>query len=145
MELSPASGMTSVECGQPFRPPSGGVLAVDGRFPARAAAAEDLLSGTVEVTGQAGLKGVAQPGADVFLVQEGRVVAMPLPQDAVGMLWATAPGETKSLPGEVALTSCDSGEPLAAGTYEVYARVMIIPDDGGGAESFGGPWPLEVQ
>jgi hypothetical protein len=54
-------------------------------------------------------------------------------------------GEAKSVPAEAGLASCETGEPLEPGTYELYARVMVIPDDGGSVESFGGPWPVEVR
>ncbi|MCW2701081.1 MAG: hypothetical protein JWQ45_2616 [Blastococcus sp.] len=146
MEPSSAhAGVTTVECGQQFQPSAAGALALTGRFPAQVPASQQTVGGTVEVSTPENLKGVTQPGADVFVVREGRVVAQPVTQDAVGMLWATAPGETKSVPGEVALTDCGSGEALPPGSYELYARVMIIPDDGGMVESFGGPWPLEIQ
>jgi hypothetical protein len=81
----------------------------------------------------------------VFLVRDGRVVTAPLPQDAVGIVWMVAAGQTTGMPGEAALTSCDTGEPLEPGVYEVYARFTVIPDEGGSVESFGGPWPLEVR
>jgi len=144
MESAPNPG-TAIVCEQRFQPPGGGALALTGHFRAQVAGSEPTLSGTIGVTASEKLKGVTQPGADVFVVQDGRIVAVPLPQDAVGIIWATAPGETKTVPGAVALTSCESGKPLGAGSYEVYARVLVFPDAGGTVESFGGPWPLEVQ
>jgi hypothetical protein len=145
MEPAPASGTTPVDCGQAFSLPAGGALALTGRFPAEVPAGEQILSGTVEAVSSQQLRGVAPPGADVFLVRDGHVVSIPLPQDAMGILWAVAAGEPKSLPAEASLVSCDTGEPLASGSYELYVRMTVIPDDGGSVESFGGPWPLEVR
>jgi hypothetical protein len=144
MEPTPATGATAIDCGQPFALPAEGPLALAGEFPAEVASGQPTVSGTVEVLSTQELRGVAPPGADVFLVRDGRVVTTPLPQDAIGVVWAVGAGETKSLPGEVALASCDSGEPLEPGVYQVYVRLMVIPDSGGSVESFGGPWPLEV-
>jgi hypothetical protein len=145
MEPSPTPGITAIECGQPFQAPTEGVLALAGQFPADVSAGQETLSGSVEVTSQQELQGLTPPGADAFLVSDGRVVTIPLPQDAVGMLFSVAPGETISAPAEAVLVSCDSGDPLAPGTYELYARLVVIPDGGGSVESFGGPWPLQVQ
>jgi hypothetical protein len=64
----------------------------------------------------------------------------------MGIRWDLAPGRTERLPGEATLVSCDpGGGSVRPGTYELYARVVITPDDGAGVESFGGPWPLEVR
>lgn len=145
MEPAPASAVTAVDCGQPFALPAEGPVTLTGQFPTEVAAGAQMLSGSVEATSAQEMRGVTQPGADVFLVRDGRVVTTPLPQDAMGILWAVAAGGAKSLPAEGALASCDSGEPLEPGSYEVYVRLMVIPDDGGGVESFGGPWPLEVR
>jgi hypothetical protein len=145
MEPAPTSTAARVECGQPFALPAAGPMTLTGQFPAEVAAGEPMLSGTVEATSLQELRGVTQPGADVFLVRDGRIVTTPLPQDAMGIIWSVAAGEAKSLPAEGALAACDSGEPLQPGAYEVYARLMVIPDDGGSLEAFGGPWPLEVR
>jgi hypothetical protein len=145
MEPDPVSATARVDCGQPFALPAAGALTLTGQFPAEVAAGEPMLSGTVEATSSEVLRGVTQPGADVFLVRDGRVVTTPLAQDAMGILWSVAAGEARSLPAEGALAACDSGEPLEPGAYEVYARLMVIPDDGGSVEAFGGPWPLEVR
>jgi hypothetical protein len=34
---------------------------------------------------------------------------------------------------------------VGPGSYELYARVVLTPDDGAAVESFGGPWPLRVR
>ncbi len=145
MEPEPVSATTAVDCGQPFSLPPGGALALTGQFPAEVPAGEQILSGTVEAVSSQELHGVTPPGADVFLVRDGRVVTTPLPQDAMGILWAVAAGQSKSLPAEASLASCDTGEPLTPGSYELYARLTVIPDEGGSVESFGGPWELEVR
>ncbi len=145
MDSAPTSDITTVECGQPFQRPTEGVLALAGQFPAHVPVGQETLSGTVQVTTQQALQGVASPSADVFLIRDGHVIAVPTPKDAVGMLISLAPGETTSLPAEAVLVSCESGEPLGPGTYELYARLQVIPDDGSNVESFGGPWPLQVQ
>jgi hypothetical protein len=135
-----------LECGQPFRPPAGGTLTLTGRFPATAAAGDRTLAGTVEVTSRTAVRGVLAPRADVFLVREGRIATVPLAQDSVGVRWDLRPGKAERLPGEVALVACDPGAgSLRPGTYELYVRVALTPDDGTAVESFGGPWPLEVR
>ncbi len=140
------SGATAVECGQPFRPPAGGWLTLTGRFPATVPAGSRAVTGTVEVTSRKAVRGVVAPGADVFLVRDGRVASVPVAQDAMGVRWDLAPGRTERLPGEATLMSCDpGGGSVRPGTYELYARVVFTPDDGAGVESFGGPWPLESR
>jgi hypothetical protein len=42
--------------------------------------------------------------------------------------------------------SCSpGGGSVGPGAYELYVRVVVIPDDGMAVESFGGPWPLDVR
>jgi len=119
-----------VRCGQDVRT-AGGALNLAGRFPATATAGELRVAGTVDVTSPSALRGVAAPYADMFLVKDGKVVTLPVPQDAVGVRWELAAGAAKSVPGEVALTSCEpGGGPLGPGTYELYARIAIFPDSG---------------
>ena len=144
---TPTAGSTALACGQPFRPPAGtGPLTVHGRFPASVPAGSGLVTGLVEVTSRVAARGVVAPHAQAFLVRDGRVASVPVPQDALGLRWELTPGTVERLPGEAALVSCEpGGHPLPAGTYQLYARVLFIPDDGTGLESFGGPWPLEVH
>ena len=146
--VSPTSAADEVPfaCGRLFRPPVGGVLALTGRFPSTVSVGERTLAGTVEATSRVAVRGVVAPRADVFLVRDGRVATVPTAQDAVGERWDLAPGAVRRLPGEVPLVSCaPAGEPVPAGAYEVYARVVVTPDDGAAVEYFGGPWPLEVR
>jgi len=117
-----------------------------GRFVQSVPAGQQTVSGTVEVAGREAVRGVAAPAADVFLVGEGRVVTMPLAQDAIGVRWELAAGETKSMAATASLLSCEpDGGPLAPGSYALYARVVLTPDDGAAQRAFGGPWPLRVR
>ncbi len=145
---APPTGTTAIECGQPFRPPTGGPLALTARFPTTASLAEGrVVTGTVEATSQVAVRGVVTPRADVFLVGDGRVTTVPTPQDAVGVRWSLAAGQVERLPADLTLAACgeDAG-PVPPGTYQLYARVVLTPDDGAaGVESFGGPWPIEVR
>ncbi|MQS16702.1 hypothetical protein F7Q99_32070 [Streptomyces kaniharaensis] len=146
MNPTPSTGTTAVECGRPFRPPASGALGLTGSFPSTAEAGARVVAGTVEATSRVALRGVVTPAAEVFLVRQGRVVTVPVPQDSLGVRWDLSPGQTERLPGEAALTSCDpGGGPVPPGSYELYARVVVRPDDGPAVESFGGPWPLEVR
>ncbi len=139
----PASG-SEPACGQPLRLPAAGPLTLAGRFPARAAVGAATVAGTVEATSTAAVGGVVRPDADLYLVRDGRVVAVPLPQDAVGTRWDLPAGATRRLPAVAGLRSCATGEPVPAGSYQLYTRVTVVPDQGAAVESFGGPWPLEV-
>jgi hypothetical protein len=134
-----------VACGRPFQLPASDELRLVGRFPESVPAGRQTVSGTVEVTSEEAVRGVAAQHADAFLVREGRVVTTPLAQDAIGIRWDLAAGETKSMPGTASLVSCEpNGGPLPAGDYELYASVVLTPDDGAPTRAFGGPWPLRV-
>jgi len=135
-----------VRCGAAFRLPAPAGLRLVARFPERVEVGQRTLNGTVEVTGSDAVRGVAAPGADVFLVAAGRVVTVPVAQDAIGVRWELAAGETRSLPATASLVSCErDGAPLAPGRYELYARVLITPDGGAAQRAFGGPLPLHVR
>jgi hypothetical protein len=127
-------------------PAGAGPLTLTGRFPAAAPAGAGVVSGVVEVTSRVPVRGVVLPRAEVFLVRDGRVATVPVPQDAMGARLDLAPGRTEQLPGEAALASCEPGVgPVPPGIYELYARVVFTPDGGASVESFGGPWPLQVR
>jgi hypothetical protein len=147
--VDPASarGITALKCGQPLRVPAGGgLLTLTGRFPAAAPAGAGVVSGAVEVTSRAPVRGVVLPQAEVFLVRDGRVATLPVLQDAMGVRLELARGRTGRLPGEATLVSCEPGAgPVPPGIYELYARVVLTPDDEASVESFGGPWPLQVR
>ncbi len=138
--------MGEVRCGRPFHLPAAGGLRVVARFPESVQAGQPAVSGTVEVISREPMRGVAAPAADVFLVRDDQVVAMPMPQDAMGVRWELAAGETRSVPAVASLASCEShGEPVPPGRYELYARVVLTPDDGPARRAFGGPWRLDVR
>jgi hypothetical protein len=146
VDTTPVTSVTTLTCGSSFRRPADSALTLTGRFPATVRAADRVVAGTVEATSHSALRGVVAPGADVFLVRDGRVTTVPMAQDAMGVRWELDAGTTKRLPADATLLSCDpSGRPVAPGTYELYARVLVVPDDGPAVESFGGPWPLEVR
>ncbi len=135
-----------VECGRVFRSPGGGALALTGRFPAWLPVGAATVSGTVGVSSAGVVRGVISPRADVLLVRDGRVVAVPLPRDLLGVRLDLLPGETWELPGETALVSCEPGGALlSAAWYELYVRVVLSRDDGDLVESVGGPWVLELR
>jgi hypothetical protein len=116
------------------------------RFPDSVQAGQQAVSGRIEVTSPEAVRGVAAPAADVFLVRDGQVVAMPVPQDAIGVRWELAAGETRSVPAPASLVSCKpQGGPLPPGRYELYARMVLTPDDGAAQQAFGGPWRLGVR
>ena len=135
-----------VRCGRPLRLPPPAELRLVARFPESVPAGRQTLSGTVEVTSRDAMQGVAPPAADVILVRDDRVVTTPLAQDAIGIRWELAAGETRTMPALASLVSCEpGGGPLPAGRYELYARVVVTPDDGAAQQAFGGPWPLHVR
>jgi hypothetical protein len=141
-----ASQAGEVTCGRPFALPSPGDLNLTGRFAERAKADRQIVSGTVEVTAEKAVRGVAAAGADAFLVRDGRVVTVPLPQDAVGVQWDVAAGETKRVPATASLVSCEQGGgPLPPGDYELYVQFVLTPDDGEPTPAYGGPLPLRVE
>jgi hypothetical protein len=145
---SPAvsSASAAIECGKPFHLPSTGTFTLTGSFPTTASTGGPAVSGAVDITSRTAIRGVASANVEVFLVRDGRVVTLPMPQDAMGIRWEMAPGETRRVPGMASLMSCDpAGGPVRAGSYQLYARMALTADDGGRVESFGGPWPLEVR
>ena len=109
-------------------------LRLVARFPESVRAGQQTLSGTVEVTSREAMRGVAPAAADVFLVREDRVVTTPVAQDAIGIRWELAAGETRTMPALASLVSCEpDGGPLPPGDYELYARVVVTPGRRGGA------------
>jgi predicted small lipoprotein YifL len=142
----PVSQLTAIGCGAQFRPPSPGPLTLTARFPATVTHDDEPVAGSVDAVGAAAVHGVGPGRAEAFLVRDGLVVTVPVPQDSMGMLWELAPGAVKSVPADVTLTSCAAGgAPIAPGTYDLFVRIVLTADDGGPLESVGGPWPLQVQ
>jgi hypothetical protein len=141
-----SSDAGEVRCGRPFRLPAPARLRLDARFPESVPAGQQTLTGMVEITSRDAMRGVAPAAADVFLVRDDRVVTTPVAQDAIGIRWEPAPGETRTMPAPASLLSCEpDGGPLAPGGYELYARVVVTPDNGAAQRAFGGPWPLRVR
>jgi hypothetical protein len=136
---------TAIECGQQLRIPAGDTLTLTGKFPASSAAGQRSVAGAVEVSSRVAVRGVSSPNAAVVLVQNGRVVTLPGPQDLIGVRWDLPAGTTKQVPGEVTLVSCVDGASVRPGDYELYAWVVVIADDGTRVESVGGPWKFEVR
>jgi hypothetical protein len=139
--------VTSLDCGVPIDVLQSTVtgLAMTGQFPPAADRGGDgTFTGSVAVTGT-GVTGVASPDADVYLVQAGMVVSTPGPKDSVGQQvdLGSAAGATFAAPGSIA--SCDSGEPLPAGSYDIYAAVLVNQADGSVGVAAGGPWPLAIN
>jgi hypothetical protein len=134
-----------VRCGRPFQLPGVAGLRLVARFPESVPAGRQTLSGTVEVTSLKAMRGVAPAAADVFLVRNDQVVTTPVAQDAIGIRWEPAAGETRTMPALASLVSCEpDGRPLPPGDYELYARVVLTPDNGTSQRAFGGPWRLRV-
>lgn len=151
MDAPPSSAPTALECGRPFLPPARGGLTLTARFPLAVSRSEQAVSGAVEVASENEVvRGVATLAAEVFLVRDGQVATLPLPQDLVGMRLEVSPGRVERLPAQATLSPCDPGGAAAdgllrPGTYQLYARVVLSRDDGSILESVGGPWPLEVR
>jgi len=141
-----ASQPGEVACGRPFQPPAPGELRLEARFPKSVRADQQTVSGTVEVTSENALRGVAATAGGAFLVRDGRVVTTPLPQDAMGVQWEPAAGEKKTVPAIASLLSCEQdGGPLAPGDYELYVQFVLTPDDGAPLTAYGGPLTLRVS
>ena len=133
------------ECGRALRAPAAGALVLTARFPAAAEAGTGVLSGTVEVLAEEAVRGTVGPQADALLVRDGRVVALPLAQDAVGTTWDLAAGQRVRLDAAVTLVDCAGGGPLPPGTYELHVRLALVDDEGRPRTHGGGPWPLELR
>jgi hypothetical protein len=145
--LPPVSpGPTSLECGARFAPVAEGELTVSGRFPTAASAAEQMVNGTVEISAnRSTARGVVTPLAEAFLVREGRIVTLPVPQDSVGRSLNLTEGSVERMPAMASLIPCAGGDALTTGTYDLYVRVALNHEDGTRADSLGGPWSLEVR
>lgn len=140
------SDSAEVRCGRPFQLPAPVGLRLVARFPESVPAGQQTLSGMVDVTSREAMRGVAPAAADVFLVRHDQVVTTPVAQDAIGIRWELAAGETRTMPALASLVSCEpDGGPLAPGGYDLYARVVLTPDNGAARRAFGGPWRLRVR
>jgi hypothetical protein len=103
-DLPAPLGSTGLECGASFLGTAGGELAVTGRFPNAVSSDEQMVSGTVEVSPtRSDARGVVTPQADAFLVRDGRIVTLPMPQDAVGRQLDLTDGTAEQLPAMASL------------------------------------------
>jgi hypothetical protein len=141
--MRPRAEPGEVQCGRPFQAPTSAALRLTARFPESVSADAQTAQGSVEISSREPIQGVTPAAADVFLVTNDRVVTMPVAQDAIGIRWA---GEMRTLPAVASLVPCDPGaRRLLPGVYELYARVVVTPDEGKPQPCFGGPWPLRVR
>ncbi len=152
-----AAGLTVGGCGGAVS----GEARADGPITLEASPAVQPVSGrpdylTVDVritnTTDAVLKDlVSLPNPQVSVVQAGKVVATPLPARTKGILVSLQPGETKSVATTIGLRHCSgaatqTGEPLAPGSYQLYATQTFTPTSGGEPiEAQGGPWTVELK
>jgi len=144
-DLPTSSGSRGLECGALFEGEAGGDLKVTGRFPAAVPARQQLVNGTVDIAATGSeARGVVTPLAEAFLVREGRIATLPVPQDAVGRVLDLSDGRVEQMPAMADLTPCAGGTSLPSGYYDLYVRVVLNRQDGTRADSLGGPWPLEV-
>ena len=91
----------------------------------------------------------------VVLVADGTVIGTTGGMNDVGLDASLAPGESLGYDGYASLTACDSGTPLAAGTYEVYAIMSFFFESPAGDEgpdgtrtdvtAVGGPWEITLD
>ncbi len=144
--MEPSMSPDTLGCGRLFHLPAPGVLILTAHFPDTVSHRARTLTGTVDIVPRVEVRGVTTPYADVFLTRDGQVTTMPTPQDTVGILLELVPGTTKRLPACATLTSCTPGAgAVPPGPYRMYARVVLVRDDGMCLPSFGGPWPLDVR
>jgi hypothetical protein len=145
-DLPSSPGPATLECGEAVGPSTGGVLTVTAHFPGAVSADEQMVKGSVAVEARKGVaRGVVTPQAEAFLVRDGHIVTLPVPQDAVGRSLDLANGRVERMPAMATLVPCSGGGVLAQGTYDLYVRVVLNHDDGSQVDSLGGPWPLEVR
>ena len=118
-------------------------LTVTGSFPARVRATEQsTVEGTVTITNATGrpIQALAASRPDVYVKQDGAIVATPLPRDDVGLILELAPGAAREFSASGSLRRSSDQRPLAPGRYELHAVLRF----GDGGSAAGGPWPLEA-
>ncbi len=134
------------KCGDRLVEERRGPLRLTGSFPARVPATGRGFGGRVTVANGSDRRagGLAASRPDLYVLRAGRVVAMPLARDEVGLQLDLAPGEGQDLAAAGSLASCRDGRPLAPGRYEIRAVLPVIGLDGTAGAAAGGPWALEV-
>ena len=115
---------------------------VSGAFPERATSDQPAFAATVTITNATNrrIEGLAASQPDLYLTQHDRIVATPLPQDAIGLVLELAPGAARDFRTQGSLRRCRDQEPLAPGRYELHAVLRF----GNGTVAAGGPWTLVV-
>jgi hypothetical protein len=102
-------------------------------------------------TGSTPLDAQSHEGAGITVAQNGVVVGQALPVRSIGVPVKLQPGESLKFQAGVSLRRCDAAsaqtdQPLAAGSYQLYATRSFNPNDGGQAISVqGGPWTVELK
>ena len=139
--LTVISDSGDVRCGRPFRVAGPGWAAV-GRAVSGERARWSADAPAAWSRSPAGRRcgALPPPAADVFLVRDDRVVTTPVAQDAIGIRWDLAAGETRTMPALASLVSCEPDWRAASRrvVYELYARVVVTPDNGAAQRAFGG-------
>ena len=133
-----------MRCGDELAVGRSGPLTLTGSFPARLRAGErTTFDGTITIVNDSGrpVAGLAASRPDVYLLQAGRIMALPLPRDEVGLQLSLAHGAARDLPAAGSLTDCHAARPLPPGRYEIHVVLPIA----GGEPAVGGPWRLEIR
>ncbi len=134
-----------LECGAPFKQTRSGPLTMNGDFPTRVSATEHMVTGTVSVISAfSEARGVVTHQAEAFLVRDGRIVTLPMPQDSIGQRLDLTDDEVSQLPAAATLVPCAGGA-LAMGSYDLWVRVVLNYDDGSRADSLAGPWTFVLH
>ena len=105
-------------CGAMFRErASGRHVALTGSFPERVSASgRSTFDGNVAIAnpGDRRLEALSASQADVYVTRSGRIVATPVPIDAVGLIVDLAPGEARDLSTTGSLRRCPGRTAAAA-------------------------------
>ena len=127
---------------------SGPRVTLTGSFPERVGASRrSTFDGKVTIAnpGEKRLEAVSASQPEVYVTQAGRIVATPVPQDALGLVVDLAPGAARDLSATGSLRRCADGQPLPPGRYEVHAVLRFTTGSGGEPGSaVGGPWRLVI-
>jgi len=121
--------------------------------PVQSGANADFATIDIQVTntGSAAVDAITGKGADMTVVQNGVVVATPAGVRLKGYPVKLQPGGSEKYQATVSLRRCDAastqtGQRLAAGSYQLYATKNFSPADGGQiVEIQGGPWTVELK
>jgi hypothetical protein len=141
---------TAPACGDRIEPllDAAGPLAVTGQFPSQISGTGDgAFTGSMTVTNNGpAMSGVSTPEADVFVVENGVVVALPLPKDLLARQINLPTGGTHTFPARGGIRPCSAGAGsiLPPGRYGLVAMVVVIRQNEPALIVAGGPWPIDV-